>query len=688
MFCPSCGNENHDTATFCIFCGARMIDGTSPVLQKPPGGSRSAPPMPKPLEEKSTLNQDRYHIERELGAGGMGRVLLAQDTKMKGTVVIKEMHHFLARGENREYLEKRFVTEAQMLFNLKHSGLPKVLDYFVEEANMYLVMEYVKGKDLSKLISDHPSHRIDVKVGLKWMRKVLEILRYLHNQNPPIIHRDIKPSNLMLTPEGEIFMLDFGIARTISPESASHTSVGTFGYASPEQFSGRAVQASDIFSVGATFHHLLSGEPPAERDPFDFPPLSGYRDDVPETLNNLILRMVKQRKEDRPQTVDEVLYALSQIRETNVMPPHPGADISVASGSGSLPGAPTNKMTDTGIPLPPQQQVPPVVVPPAGSGGLQRPPQQGRMAPPAGSGGFQPQQQARPGGTGGMQTPPQARPGGTGGMQTPPQARPGGTGGMQAPPPAGPGGTGGIQGQGQIMQPPPVSPAYDRNIGAVPAQKLPVQPQAGKKPSCAWKTVLIVLGILALVGGTFIALVVWYAVTHPVDNNNVKINIDTDKKKASIKVSPLPAATSTSDFQISKEDLKAIDAGVDSGEIDIHDAMISAVVGEDKQLVDKILAKGFDINSEKDGITPLITAVNSERPDMVDYLISKNADPNVKGMNGWTALHYAVTAGNVRMVESLMNAGANPDLKEDQGTSSKDMATANSNQEILDALKK
>jgi serine/threonine protein kinase len=122
MFCPSCGNENHDTATFCIFCGGRMIDGTSPILQKPKGSGGSSSPAPKPLEAKSSLHDDRYLIERELGAGGMGRVLLAKDTKMKGTVVIKEMHHFLARGENKEYLEKRFVIEAQMLFNLKNAG--------------------------------------------------------------------------------------------------------------------------------------------------------------------------------------------------------------------------------------------------------------------------------------------------------------------------------------------------------------------------------------------------------------------------------------------------------------------------------------------------------------------------------------------------------------------------------------
>jgi serine/threonine protein kinase len=546
------------------------------------------------------------------------------------------------------------------------------LDYFVEEANMYLVMEYVKGKDLAKLIENHPSHRIDVKVGIKWMRKVLEILKYLHNQTPPIIHRDIKPSNLMLTPEGEIFMLDFGIARTISPESASHTSVGTFGYASPEQFSGRAVQTSDVFSTGATFHHLLSGESPTERDPFDFPPLAKYRDDVPPALNDLISRMVKQRKEDRPQSVEEVLFALSQIRETNVMPTPSGPDIVVPSGSGSLPGAPTNKMSEAAIPTPPPVQ-PPQIKPgvrpiaAAGSASLQKP------VPPV---------QSKPG-SGSFQPPPPQVQRGTGGMQAPPpQQR--GTGGIQPPPPvvrpaAVPGSSGNLQ------QSVPITPYSDKNTGMPPMQRGQQQPPAGKQPMSTLKILLIIGGVLLLLGGGFVAMVVWLAMQAPsVDSgkNKVKININS---QSSPSVSSLPVDTSN-EGTVSKADLALIEQGFDDGTVQGDDAIIAAVTGNNQQFAKKLISKGVDINKVSNGITPLIAAITSDQPEMVDFLLTNGADPDVKGMNGWAALHYAVSVDKPEIVKILMNHGADSGIKEDNGATPLDLAKAQENKELLDAL--
>lgn len=340
MNCPGCGAENLDTATFCSSCGTnlsgkstafraslsaldkdslkksgRQDEPTEDELDESPDERKSSsseknsriPPVPK------SLRDGRYRIDKKLGAGGMGRVFLAFDTFMEYHVVIKEMLPFYATDEEREYLETRFKEEAKILFRLKHLNLPRVTDGFTERGSMFLVMEYIEGEDLEKTVSQRPFTQAGFDECMEWLKKILDLLSFLHNQDPPIIHRDIKPANLMLTREGEIYLVDFGVARPVGTQT--YTRVGSPGFASMEHMTGHITPASDLFSLGATIHFLLSGESPAYRPMFQFPTLSDYRNDIPDEFQQIIDRMLEINPADRYQTAEELKNDLTAFLE-------------------------------------------------------------------------------------------------------------------------------------------------------------------------------------------------------------------------------------------------------------------------------------------------------------------------------------------------------------------------------------
>jgi len=209
--------------------------------------------------EIGTLLQDRYLIEKQIGAGGMGAVYLAVDQRFDNHVAIKETFYM-----NDEFGEA-FEREARLLNGLHHPVLPHVSDYFTENNIYFLVMQFIEGEDLSAILKREGA--FPVKDVLRWTDSLLDALDYLHSQEPPVIHRDIKPQNLKLTPRGDIILLDFGLAKLKSEDTSNVKSV--FGYSrrySPlEQIQGTGTDArSDIFSLGATAYHLLTGKPPID----------------------------------------------------------------------------------------------------------------------------------------------------------------------------------------------------------------------------------------------------------------------------------------------------------------------------------------------------------------------------------------------------------------------------------------
>lgn len=209
--------------------------------------------------ENGTLLQNRYLIEKQIGAGGMGAVYLAVDQRFGSYVAIKETFY-----KDRE-LGDAFEREAHLLNSLHHPVLPHVSDYFTENNDYFLVMQYIEGEDLLEILKRDGA--FPVKDVVRWTDNLLDALDYLHSQTPPIIHRDIKPQNLKITARGDVILLDFGLAKLKSDDSSDVKSV--FGYSkkySPlEQIQGTGTDVrSDIFSLAATAYHLLTGKPPID----------------------------------------------------------------------------------------------------------------------------------------------------------------------------------------------------------------------------------------------------------------------------------------------------------------------------------------------------------------------------------------------------------------------------------------
>lgn len=215
--------------------------------------------MGKKMIENGTLLQNRYLIGKQIGAGGMGAVYLAVDQRFDSPVAIKET--FFIDDEFGEAFER----EAKLLNSLLHPVLPHVSDYFTENEGYFLVMQFIEGEDLSETLKREGA--FPVEDVMRWTDLLLDALDYLHSQETPIIHRDIKPHNLKLTTRGDIFLLDFGLAKLKSEDTTRAVSV--FGYSrtySPlEQIQGIGTDArSDIFALGATAYHFLTGKPPVD----------------------------------------------------------------------------------------------------------------------------------------------------------------------------------------------------------------------------------------------------------------------------------------------------------------------------------------------------------------------------------------------------------------------------------------
>ncbi len=210
-----------------------------------------------------TLLQERYRIIRLLAHGGMGAVYEAQAVHLgNAPVAVKETFF----NEQQRSMRAQFEREAATMARLRHPALPRVSDHFVEGGGQFLVMEFIPGDDLLMLLTRRGGP-FDYRQVVAWAETLLDALNYIHTQYPPVIHRDIKPQNLKLTPRGELFLIDFGLAKNATTPTHSGASLHayTLAYAPPEQIKGTGTDArSDLYSLAATLHHLLTGEPPID----------------------------------------------------------------------------------------------------------------------------------------------------------------------------------------------------------------------------------------------------------------------------------------------------------------------------------------------------------------------------------------------------------------------------------------
>jgi hypothetical protein len=264
----------------------------------------------------------RYELTHELGRGGMGVVWAAHDRDHQREVAVKVLAT-RGRGAEPSTLERRFLREIRLTGRLRHPGVPAVHDHGNHEGELYLVMDLVPGRALDAVLkNDGP---LGIEQAADVARRTAEVLSYAHGQG--VVHRDLKPSNLMITPDGELKVLDFGVAAALEPEpgetrfTASNATPGTVVYMAPEQAVGQTVPASDLYSLGCVLYELLTGRPPfTDGSPFmlyhrhanePVPPLADRRPDAPDGLRTLVERLLEKKPEDRPASAAEVAALLA-----------------------------------------------------------------------------------------------------------------------------------------------------------------------------------------------------------------------------------------------------------------------------------------------------------------------------------------------------------------------------------------
>ena len=274
----------------------------------------------------NTILQSRYRVLRQLGHGGMGTVYETLDERINCLVALKET----SAKRNDHDARRAFEREAALLGNLHHSSLPKVMDYFSEGDGDFLVMEFIPGHDLAELLDLRGNPFPQVQV-MHWADELLKVLEYLHSQNPPIFHRDIKPSNLKLTKQGEMFLLDFGLAKGAAGQMLTQTTSRsvrgyTAVYASLEQVHGSGTDPrSDLYSLAATLYHLLTGIAPIEApqryreiederlDPLQ--PIEKLNPHVSASVAEVIRRAMAINRRQRPDSAAEMRQALRNAVE-------------------------------------------------------------------------------------------------------------------------------------------------------------------------------------------------------------------------------------------------------------------------------------------------------------------------------------------------------------------------------------
>jgi serine/threonine-protein kinase len=277
----------------------------------------------KPLDEGTVLN-GRYEIIRKIGGGGMGAVYLASDKNLGGVLrAVKEMVQSYIEDEQQEKAVNDFKRESLLLTSLDHQSIPTIYDYFFDdkEARFYLVMKYISGGDLAGRLRSAPESRIDEMSVTQWATQIADVLDYLHNRQPPIVYRDLKPANIMIDGNsGRVMLIDFGIARWVNKEEKGVTAVGTMGYAPPELFSGNVEARSDIYSLGSTMFHLLTGADP-QSNPlliFDFqkhPRPRQINPQLSDQMERILMRAVEYSADKRFASAAELRKALEEHQE-------------------------------------------------------------------------------------------------------------------------------------------------------------------------------------------------------------------------------------------------------------------------------------------------------------------------------------------------------------------------------------
>lgn len=255
----------------------------------------------------------KYKILSEIGHGGMSVVYMAINEKANKTWAIKEVRKDGVMDF--EAVKQGLIVETELLKKLKHPNLPSIVDVIEDEHTFLIVMDYIEGNPLSKSLEEFGAQPQEYVI--EWARQLCDVLGYLHSRTPSIIYRDMKPSNIMLKPDGNLTLIDFGTAREFKEKNlADTTCLGTVGYAAPEQFGGmgQTDARTDIYCLGATLYHLVTGYNPSE-PPYEIKPIREINPNLSSGLERILLKCVQRNPEDRYQSCAELMYALEHYEE-------------------------------------------------------------------------------------------------------------------------------------------------------------------------------------------------------------------------------------------------------------------------------------------------------------------------------------------------------------------------------------
>jgi serine/threonine protein kinase len=273
------------------------------------------------LKSGEMLN-GRYRVVRLVGKGGFGAVYEAHDVRFQSrrTIAVKEMSNTKLSPAERVQAIKDFRREADLLVQLNHPHLPHVSDFFEESDKAYLVMEFVHGDTLEKVQQD-AGGPLDEKRVMEWALQLCDVLNYLHTRPQPIIFRDLKPTNVMVTQDGQIKLIDFGIARIFKSTARQDTNyMGSLGYAPLEQYgSGQTDARSDIYALGATLYDLLTHTTPIDAParvlhPQNFKTPRQINPGVSNRVERIVLKAMEKDPEDRFQTAAEMYQAIDAYK--------------------------------------------------------------------------------------------------------------------------------------------------------------------------------------------------------------------------------------------------------------------------------------------------------------------------------------------------------------------------------------
>ena len=267
---------------------------------------------------EGTVLDEKYEILRQIGEGGMSIVYLARNNRMNMQLAVKEIKN--DGSKSTEILLKGLEREANILKDVDHPVIPRIIDIVKHAGTICVVMDFIEGENLADKLKE--VGKFSQEQVIEWGLELASALEYLHSMNPPIIYRDMKPSNVMLKPDGGVKLIDFGTAKTYDIENnADTTALGTRGYAAPEQFGdaqGRGIYKTDartdIYNLGATLYHMVTGKNPQE-PPYEMVPIREIDPMLSTGLESIILKCTKPNPNERYQSCSELIYALEHYTE-------------------------------------------------------------------------------------------------------------------------------------------------------------------------------------------------------------------------------------------------------------------------------------------------------------------------------------------------------------------------------------